>query len=128
MRDYISQNSYCLIPCLRNDSSVRMPYTWDKISEAAKHGACMALITGASKVTAPYYTRGRYFTNVGEEDWVAKWYLWHSFRYRLVHISDGGITVWLTKATMQNRDYNLASSIPISKLQKANRRKRWIVE
>ncbi|KAF1931460.1 uncharacterized protein M421DRAFT_418088 [Didymella exigua CBS 183.55] len=25
---------------------------------------------------------GRYMTNVNEENWVARWYLWHSFRYR----------------------------------------------
>lgn len=27
---------------------------------------------------------GRYMTNVNEENWVARWYLWHSFRYRFV--------------------------------------------
>ncbi|CAN9084252.1 unnamed protein product [Alternaria alternata] len=25
---------------------------------------------------------GRYWTQVNEENWVARWYLWHSFRYR----------------------------------------------
>ncbi|CAN9132475.1 unnamed protein product [Alternaria sp. RS040] len=29
---------------------------------------------------------GRYWTQVNEENWVARWYLWHSFRYSFTMI------------------------------------------
>jgi hypothetical protein len=42
-------------------------------------------VNNAPPHTKYYYTLGQYQTNVNEENWVARWYLWHSFRYRSVH-------------------------------------------
>lgn len=66
------------------DSSVTAPYKWDEISETAKHAGILTVVNNAGPQTRPYYEMGRYMTNVNEENWVARWYLWHSFRYRFV--------------------------------------------
>lgn len=60
------------------------PYKWDEISETAKHYEILTVVNNAGQQTRPYYVMGRYVTNVNEENWVARWYLWHSFRYRSV--------------------------------------------
>lgn len=63
------------------DPSVRRPYKWDQISETAKHYWILMVVHHASAKTQPYYAMGRHGT-INEENWVARWYLWHSFRYR----------------------------------------------
>lgn len=63
-----------------------MPYNWSQVSETAKHRATLAVVNNATLHTKHYYNIGRYETNASEENWVVRWYLWHSFRYRLVHI------------------------------------------
>ena len=68
----------------RADPTVTAPYKWDEISETAKHAEILTLVAHAGLHTRPYYEMGRYMTNVNEENWVARWYLWHSFRYRFV--------------------------------------------
>jgi hypothetical protein len=68
----------------RNDPTVTVPYKWDQISETAKHLMILHTVLNAAPETRPYYQAGRYMTNVNEENWVARWYLWHSFRYRSV--------------------------------------------
>ena len=64
------------------DPSVKKPYKWDELSETAKHGEILRIASMASVHTKPYYELGRYSTQVNEENWVVRWYLWHSFRYR----------------------------------------------
>lgn len=66
------------------DSSITAPYKWDEISETAKHAEILTVVANAGPQTMPFYGMGRYMTNVNEENWVARWYLWHSFRYRSV--------------------------------------------
>jgi len=61
---------------------VAEPYRWDEISETAKHSEILKIVRDACAETRPYYDMGRYWTQVNEENWVARWYLWHSFRYR----------------------------------------------
>lgn len=68
----------------KSNPSVEMPYKWDEISETAKHNQILTIVNNARPETRPYYQAGRYITNVNEENWVARWYLWHSFRYRHV--------------------------------------------
>lgn len=41
----------------------------------------MNIVRSASTYTAPYYQMGRWRT-AEEENWVAEWFLWHSFRFR----------------------------------------------
>ncbi|KAG9187395.1 hypothetical protein G6011_05266 [Alternaria panax] len=81
-RNALSSNYYSLTEQSKNDSSVSEPYRWDEISETAKHAQVLALVRNASVETKPYYDAGRCWIHVNEENWVARWYLWHSFRYR----------------------------------------------
>lgn len=83
-RDRLSRDAQNLTDQSRTDSSVTAPYKWDEISETAKHAGILTLVNHAGPQTRPYYEMGRYMTNVNEENWVARWYLWHSFRYRFV--------------------------------------------
>lgn len=81
-RDRLSINPGNLTDQSKADPNVRPPYKWDEISETAKHREVLTLVYNPTPETAPYYAVGRYMTNVNEENWVARWYLWHSFRYR----------------------------------------------
>jgi hypothetical protein len=83
--------------------STRTPYKWDEISETAKHREILTLVNNAAPETRYYYALGRYNTNVNEENWVARWYLWHSFRYRLVRMYADGVLI-LSPSTRDNRD------------------------
>lgn len=74
------------------------PYRWDEISETAKHSYVLMVVRDACAETRPYYYMGYYRTAVAEENWVARWYLWHSFRYRYVgqeQLLDGRQCSWL---------------------------------
>ena len=57
------------------------PYRWDDLQETYRHRERMAVVAGADPVTAPYYRRGQHGTVV-IDNWVANWFLWHSFRFR----------------------------------------------
>jgi hypothetical protein len=81
-RNALSSNYYNLTEQSRADPSVAEPYRWDEISETAKHSQILTVVRDACAETRPYYDMGRYWTQVNEENWVARWYLWHSFRYR----------------------------------------------
>ncbi|KAF1936144.1 hypothetical protein EJ02DRAFT_448217 [Clathrospora elynae] len=81
-RDSLSKNPLNLTDHSKADSSVFEPYRWDEISETAKHSQILTTVHTSRPETRPYYYMGRYMTNVNEENWVARWYLWHSFRYR----------------------------------------------
>ncbi|KAH7396707.1 hypothetical protein DE146DRAFT_756413 [Phaeosphaeria sp. MPI-PUGE-AT-0046c] len=81
-RDSLSRNPINLTDQSRANPSTRTPYKWDEISETAKHREILTLVNNARPPTNYYYAMGRYQTNVAEENWVARWYLWHSFRYR----------------------------------------------
>ncbi|EMD93569.1 hypothetical protein COCC4DRAFT_132538 [Bipolaris maydis ATCC 48331] len=81
-RDALSCNPYNLTDQSKTDPSVCEPYLWDEISETAKHSCVLMVVRDACPETRPYYYMGCYRTAVNEENWVARWYLWHSFRYR----------------------------------------------
>lgn len=59
----------------------RAPYKWDDLSETARHREILNIVRMASVYTWPYYQVGRW-TTAEEENWVAEWFLWHSFRFR----------------------------------------------
>ena len=68
-------------------SAVQPLYKWDQLSETAKHRAILRIVENASAQTRPYYDQGHHSTeisqgNIIQENWVARWYLWHSFRNR----------------------------------------------
>jgi len=81
-RDVMSVHQHNLTDQSRADPAVVPPYKWDEISETAKHNQILLIVAGAQPQTRPYYQVGRYMTKVAEENWVARWYLWHAFRYR----------------------------------------------
>lgn len=81
-RDVMSVHRQNLTDQSRADPAVVPPYKWDEISETAKHNQILLIVAGAQPQTRPYYQVGRYMTKVAEENWVARWYLWHAFRYR----------------------------------------------
>ena len=85
-RDALSSNPYNLTDQSKTDPSVCEPYRWDEISETAKHTYVLMVVRDACPETRPYYYMGCYRTAVNEENWVARWYLWHSFRYRYVDL------------------------------------------
>jgi hypothetical protein len=85
-RDRLSRDPQNLTDHSKTDHSITTPYKWDEISETAKHAEILIIVANAGPQTRPYYGMGRYMTNVNEENWVARWYLWHSFRYRFVKI------------------------------------------
>ncbi|KAF2830643.1 hypothetical protein CC86DRAFT_283755 [Ophiobolus disseminans] len=86
-RDSLSRNPHNLTDHSRADPNIRTPYKWDEISETAKHREILTVVNNAPPHTKYYYAMGQYQTTVNEENWVARWYLWHSFRYRSVHIT-----------------------------------------
>lgn len=67
----------------RADPYLPKPYKWDALSETAKHRAILDIYANAGSVVKYYYDLGRVCNSVGvEENWVIRWFLWHSFRYR----------------------------------------------
>ncbi|KAF2706991.1 hypothetical protein K504DRAFT_384129 [Pleomassaria siparia CBS 279.74] len=87
-RDRISSNVANATPYTHNDPNrVQPPYKWDQITETARHGAQLQMATNANDSTRPFYDQGRLSIQVSQgnwvqENWVARWYLWHSFRNR----------------------------------------------
>lgn len=81
-RDRLSTNPANLTPQSKGDARVQQPYRWDQLSETAKHQEILYIANVSSAYTRPYFDKGRYSTHVNEENWVARWFLWHSFRYR----------------------------------------------
>ncbi|KAH3976736.1 hypothetical protein HBI25_143830 [Parastagonospora nodorum] len=81
-RDRLSADASNLTDQSRLSPYITAPYRWDEISETAKHRILSEVVGNASPDVKHYYTLGSYRTVVNEENWVARWYLWHSFRYR----------------------------------------------
>jgi hypothetical protein len=78
-RDTLRWKALDLTALSRTDPSVRPPYKWDQISETAKHGEILTTIHNDTPITKHYYNVGRYRAGMNEENWLARWYLWHSF-------------------------------------------------
>lgn len=78
----------------------------------------LEVVKTACSLTKPYYAMGRYHTNFGEENWVARWYLWHSFRYRSVRRPDRDIVFDLTLPNRDNGDRK--DNKDMSKISKDN--------
>lgn len=60
---------------------VQAPYKWNDLQETATHKEGIRIAGAASVFTRAYYHMGRW-DSAEEENWVAEWFLWHSFRYR----------------------------------------------
>lgn len=83
-RNNLSRNPESLTIQSSADPSVVAPYKFSDISETAKHRAILEVVRTASTITRPFYAYGHQVTKINEDNWVARWYLWHSFRYRCV--------------------------------------------
>ncbi|KAF2248005.1 hypothetical protein BU26DRAFT_595821 [Trematosphaeria pertusa] len=80
-RDRLSQDFGSLTLESQRNRYIQTPYKWDELSETAKHKEIRSIVGAAGAYTQPYYMMGEY-GRVEKENWVARWYLWHSFRYR----------------------------------------------
>lgn len=57
------------------------PYTYNQITETARHSEILNIYRLATPETRQFYDRGRYIDGPNEENWVIRWCLYHSFRY-----------------------------------------------
>lgn len=79
-RDALSSNREVLSPPARQRGTP-VPYRWDDIQETYRYWQRLDIVAKAVPKTGPYYRMGEYGT-VARDNWVAEWFLWHSFRYR----------------------------------------------
>ena len=73
--------NYNSLTNLSKQKAPRTPYKWDDLQETARHREILNIVNRASAYTQPYYQMGRWMS-AEEENWVAEWFLWHSFRFR----------------------------------------------
>ncbi|KAI1533294.1 hypothetical protein PtrSN002B_010391 [Pyrenophora tritici-repentis] len=57
--------------------------SWKDLPVEVRQKATLGMVKNASKETKPYYEKGRWCNNGIEENWVAWWYLYSCFRYKL---------------------------------------------
>jgi hypothetical protein len=62
--------------------AIKKPYKWGEISDTGKWNKTLEMVDNATADLKEYYNLGEYKTEVVRENWVAKFYLWRSFRYR----------------------------------------------
>jgi len=65
---------------LKDNSSREPPYDWSDISERSKDEAIGYIVGQASYETSGYWALAE--PTAGCENWIAKWFLYHKFRYR----------------------------------------------
>lgn len=80
-RDRLSYNPDNLNDASRADPRTRAPYRWDQLTETAIHREILTIASTENASTRFFYNKGSWTDKV-EENWVVRWYLWHSFRYR----------------------------------------------
>ncbi|KAK3210412.1 hypothetical protein GRF29_44g2698873 [Pseudopithomyces chartarum] len=79
-RDRLSVDYNALTDYSRNNR-VQAPYRWDDLQETYRHRERMNIVARARPETQRFYQMGQYGTTV-VDNWVADWFLWHSFRFR----------------------------------------------
>ena len=67
--------------------SSEAPYKWDELSETAKQREIVHLFYPSNYPVRRFYQMGQQWTQLAqgttqEDNWVVRWFLWHSFRYR----------------------------------------------
>jgi len=80
-RQRISQSAENLNLQYRHDPDVSPPYTYNQITETARHREILTIYRNASPETGSFYERGQFFEGANEENWIIRWCLYHSFRY-----------------------------------------------
>lgn len=63
---------------LKKNCKRKAPFDWSDIEEKWKEDAMQALASRGDQYTAYYWALG----GPPESNWVAKWFLYHKFRYR----------------------------------------------
>ncbi|XTI85523.1 hypothetical protein V2W45_1340474 [Cenococcum geophilum] len=81
-RDRLSLSRDNLVEQCRLNPAIQPPYSWDNLSETARHREILNIYRSASPITKAYYDYGSYRSGPNEENWVVQWCLWHVFRYR----------------------------------------------
>lgn len=80
-RQRISQSAENLNLQYRHDPDVQPPYTYNQITETARHREILTIYRNAAVETRTFYNRGQFFEGPNEENWIIRWCLYHSFRY-----------------------------------------------
>lgn len=65
---------------LKENSKRKAPYDWSDIQERAKDDAMAMIAQRGDQYTAYYWDLG--VSRGNNPNWVAKWFLYHKFRYR----------------------------------------------
>ncbi len=60
---------------------IQQPNQWDQLSETARHREVLSIAHTDNVHTRPYNQIGRHHKGEVEENWVARWVVWHAFRY-----------------------------------------------
>ncbi|KAI9737584.1 MAG: hypothetical protein M1818_005588 [Claussenomyces sp. TS43310] len=58
------------------------PYDWNDITERAKHEAVTFMAQSGDERTSRYWALADESTSDGYANWIARWFLYHKFRYR----------------------------------------------
>lgn len=80
-RDRLSRN-YDALTAYSKMNRVLMPYRWDDLQETYRHHERLNIVRLGCRDTQPYYQAGQWGSSVVQDNWVADWFLWHSFRFR----------------------------------------------
>jgi len=65
---------------LKSNCKTKPPYDWNDVVEKSKDDAMRQLSGGGSSRTAPYWQMAE--ESETSPNWIAKWFLYHKFRYR----------------------------------------------
>ncbi|KAH7346895.1 hypothetical protein BKA65DRAFT_382883, partial [Rhexocercosporidium sp. MPI-PUGE-AT-0058] len=65
---------------LKENGKRKPPYDWSDIQERAKDDAMAMIVQGGGQYTEYFWKIGA--TEDNNPNWVAKWFLYHKFRYR----------------------------------------------
>lgn len=67
---------------LKSNCTRDPPYDWSDITELSKEQAMIRLAQSGDAHTSAYWAMGNERTADGCPNWIARWFLYHKFRYR----------------------------------------------
>lgn len=78
-RRHLDSDPSHLAPSLEG-THVSPPFQYSQLMETSIHVEILAMVRDASPVTQATFQRGVYRKGDNEENWIARWCLWHAFR------------------------------------------------
>jgi hypothetical protein len=67
---------------LKKNLKRKPPYEWSDVTEKSKSDAMIILARSDDARTAPYWQLANESSSDGCPNWIARWFLYHKFRYR----------------------------------------------